>query len=85
MLIITTQNPVFGKGYFIGFNKEGLAVFSSDRTDKRMKRYKAHRNAAKTLARIKSTPPDFEDDATYSIDSAISLIPTPGSGTGVTL
>lgn len=66
MLMIITNNPVFGKGYFIGFNKDGFAAFQSC-CDKRTRRYKLSRNAERALCRIKNQPTDFVDTATYEI------------------
>lgn len=76
MLIITTQNPEFGKGFFTGFNKEGFPCFQSC-FDKRVKDYKAARNARKQLARIQKMPVAFEDKATYDIESVLKYISAP--------
>lgn len=67
MFIITTQNPAFGKGYFIGFDNDGFAHFQSC-LDKRVKKYKNRTNAQKQLARIQDKPAGFKDTATYSIE-----------------
>ncbi len=73
MLIITTQNPEFGKGFFTGFNKEGFPCFQSC-YDKRGKGYKTDQNAQKQLARIKEMPVAFKDKATYDIESEFKYI-----------
>lgn len=76
MFVITTQNPVFGKGFFVGFGKDGFPRFQSC-LDKRVKDYKSHRNAQKQLARIRDMPVEFEDKATYDIESVLKYIPAP--------
>jgi len=78
MLVITTQSPTFGRGFFLGFDKEGNAHFQSC-YDHRVKTYKAYRNAAKQMARIMASPGADEDGTTYDIVSTVALIPAPGA------
>jgi hypothetical protein len=72
MLIITTQNPTFGRGYFLGFDREEQAHFQSC-SDHRVKSYKTRRNAEKQLQRILRASGPFAEGETFSIESAPAL------------
>ncbi len=67
MLMITTQDCTFGRGYFLGFTRDGLAWFQSC-FDKRVKIYKTQRNAAAQLERIRALPFADAKGTTYKIE-----------------
>ena len=69
MLIITTQCPTFGRGYFLGFDRTEQAHFQSNH-DHRVKTYKTQRGAEKQLQRILATSGTLAEGETFSIESA---------------
>ena len=69
MLIITTQCPTFGRGYFIGFDRENRAHFQSS-SDRSIKTYKTQRGAEKQLRRIIAANGTLAVGETFSIEDA---------------
>lgn len=69
MLIITTQCPTFGRGFFLGFDRAGQAHFQSC-NDHRVKTYKTQRGAEKQLRRILATSSTLAKGETFDIESA---------------
>jgi|LSQX01.3.fsa_nt_gb hypothetical protein len=68
MLIITTQCPTFGRGYFIGFDRENRAHFQSS-NDRSVKTYKTQHGAEKQLRRIIAASGTLAEGETFSIET----------------
>lgn len=69
MLIITTQCPTFGRGYFLGFDRAEQAHFQSC-CDHRVKTYKTQRGAEKQLRRIIAASGTLAEGETFTIECA---------------
>lgn len=77
MLIITTQCPTFGRGFFLGFDRAGQAHFQSC-NDHRVKTYKTQRRAEKQLQRILAASGTLSEGETFNIERASANPPDDG-------
>lgn len=69
MFIITTNSPTFGRGYFIGFDRENRAHFQSG-NDRSVKTYKTRHGAKRQLQRIIASSGSLAEGETFSIENA---------------